>query len=144
MANVQSINSAGLSIVKTFEGLSLTPYLCPAGWWTIGFGHLVKEDTPKVVTQEEAESYLERDIHGAELAVLRLVRPLSENQFSALVSFTFNLGSGALQRSTLRAMVNREEYDDAAEQFGLWVYGGGRKLPGLIRRRAAEELLFRS
>lgn len=136
-------NAAGLRIIKAFEGFSATKYLCPAGYWTIGFGHLVSENEAAVVTVEEAESLLREDVRLAERAVARLVTvPLSSNQFSALVSFTFNLGAGALQRSTLRAMLNREEYEDAEGQFQYWVYGGGRKLPGLVRRRAAEQLLF--
>ena len=81
----------------------------------------------------------------AERAVLRLITvPLSDGQFDALVSFTFNLGSGALQRSTLRRKVNRQEYEDAALEFGKWVWAGGRRLKGLINRRKAEAALFLS
>jgi lysozyme len=80
----------------------------------------------------------------AEQAVCRLVKvPLTDGQFDALVSFTFNLGSGALQRSTLRRKVNREEHEEVPREFLRWVWAGGRKLKGLVRRRAAEADLYR-
>ena len=90
-----------------------------------------------------AEGLLRRDVETAEKAVLRLIHvPLSDGQFSALVSFAFNLGPGALQRSTLRRKVNREEYDAAPAEFRRWVWAGGRNLKGLMQRREAEALLY--
>ena len=81
----------------------------------------------------------------AERAVLRLIKvPLTDGQFDALVSFTFNLGSGALQRSTLRRKVNREEHEEVPAEFLRWVWAGGRKLRGLVRRRAAESVLYQT
>ena len=91
------------------------------------------------ITPEAGEALLIKHVAYAEQAVLRLVSvPLTDGQFDALVSFTFNLGGGALQRSTLRRKVNREEHQDVPEQFLRWVWAGGRRLRGLVRRREAE------
>ncbi|NET71560.1 MAG: lysozyme [Sphaerospermopsis sp. SIO1G2] len=91
------------------------------------------------ISREAGEALLIKDVQAAERAVLRLIDvPLTDGQFDALVSFTFNLGGGALQRSTLRRKVNREEHQEVPVQFMRWVWAGGRKLRGLIRRREAE------
>lgn len=138
------VNEAGLNLIKAFEGFAETPYLDAAGLPTIGYGHLIKpEERFDVVSRAEAENMLQIDIQVAAKAVGRLINvPLTENQFAALVSFTFNLGSAALQRSTLRQCVNREEHEDAAQEFMRWVWVGGRKLKGLIFRRRAEVELY--
>ncbi|MBF0171660.1 MAG: lysozyme [Nitrospinae bacterium] len=144
---MRHITEEGLNLIKRFEGFSLTVYICPAGWPTIGYGHVVRqgETFEEPISRLEAEELLRRDVAWAEQAVLRLVdTPLSDGQFDALVSFTFNLGSGALQRSTLRRKVNREEHEDVPREFLRWVWAGGRKLKGLIRRREAEGLLYQS
>lgn len=140
------LGARGLALVKAFEGLRLTAYRCPAGVWTVGYGstgpHVAPDTT---VSAAEAEALLLLDLQRFQSAVARLVRaPLTEGQYDAVVSFTFNLGEGALQASTLRAMLNRGEYAGAADQFGRWVLAGGVKLPGLVRRRAAERALFLS
>lgn len=97
------------------------------------------------ITKLEAERLLRKDVCFAERAVLRLIKvPLSDGQFDALVSFTFNLGSGSLQRSTLRRKLNRAEYDSIPNELMRWVNAGGRRLKGLVRRRAAEAELFLS
>jgi lysozyme len=139
----------GLALIKRFEGFSPTPYLCPDGWWTIGWGAIHGLDGKPVtavtptVTEEEAETLLMRDVTVAERAVLRLITvPLNDGRFDALTSFAFNLGGGALQRSTLRRKVNREEHADVPDEFRKWVWGGGRKLPGLVRRRQVEAGLY--
>lgn len=132
-------------MIKDFEQFSTTPYICPAGYWTIAFGHLIRKgEVFTSVTEEEGEAILEKDLYTAERAVLRLISvPLSDSQFDALVSFVFNLGSGALQSSTLRMKINRGEYSaEVAVQFMRWVYAGGRKLNGLIRRRRAEADMY--
>ena len=113
----------------------------------MGYGHVVKN--PKMfthaITEEQASDILASDVQIAERAVARLIRvPLIDGQFDALVSWTFNLGAGALQSSTLRRVVNREEHAEVPRQLMRWVYGGGRKLPGLMRRRAAEAVLSQS
>lgn len=137
------ISDKGLGIITHFEGLSAKPYVCPAGYLTIGYGHLVKENSPHFVTKAQALELLKHDVAIAEQAVKRLISaPLTQYQFDALVSFTFNVGAGALQRSSLRACANRGDFFGASEQFLRWVYGGGRKLKGLILRRNAEKMLF--
>ncbi len=95
------------------------------------------------ISKGEAEALLIKDVQTAESAVLRLIRvPLTDGQFDALVSFTFNLGSGVLQRSTLRRKVNREEHAEVPDQLMRWVWAGGRRLRGLVRRREAEVGLY--
>lgn len=134
----------GLRLIQYFEGLTLVPYRCPAGYLTVGYGHrLMPTERIAPITQETAEAMLTRDVRLSEASVAALVPvPLNQEQFDALVSFTFNLGSGALQRSRLRQKILRGEMDAAVQEFFRWVYAKGRKLPGLIRRRAAEARLF--
>jgi lysozyme len=92
-----------------------------------------------------AQALLSKDVWSAERSVLRLIKvPLTDGQFDALVSFTFNLGGGALQRSTLRRKVNREEHGEVPEQLMRWVWAGGKRLRGLSRRRKAEAALYMS
>lgn len=138
------INQAGIELIKEFEGFSDKAYKCPGDKWTIGYGHVLKygkcED---VITKEQAEVLLHRDVADAENAVKRLVQVrLNANQFSALVSFTFNLGAGNLGRSTLLRKLNARDYEGAADEFGRWVYANKRKLKGLVKRREAEKQLF--
>lgn len=137
---MRHITQEGLDLIKQFEGFSPTIYICPAGYPTIGYGHLVRSgETYTEITEGEAEELLREDVESAERAVLRLIDvPLTDGQFDALVSFTFNLGSGALQRSTLRRKVNRQEHSEVPEQLIRWVWAGGRKLNGLVKRRCAE------
>ena len=146
---MRHINERGIETVKSFEGFSLKPYLCPAKVWTIGYGSTTGSDGGPVdpdmepISEVHADALLGRDLETSERWVSRLSKePLSENQFSALVSFTFNAGCGALQRSTLRMKLNRGEYLGAADEFPKWRRAGGRILAGLVRRRAAERVLF--
>ena len=134
---------AGLELIKHFEGLRLEAYLCPAGVWTIGYGSTRGVIESMTITETEAEAMLRRDLLTAERSVLRLVNvPLTHNQFDALVSFTFNLGGGALQRSTLRRKVNREDHEDVPAELLKWNRAGGKISRGLIRRRQAEAELY--
>jgi lysozyme len=146
-----AVNQATLELIREFEGLRTSAYPDPAHGWrvpTIGIGHTSAAGPPEVymgltITEEEAYDILSRDLAGVEDQVRKLVRvPLNENQFGALVSFTFNLGAGNLQRSTLLKKLNKGNYEGAAAEFGKWVYAGGEKLNGLVRRREAERLLF--
>ena len=142
---MRHITQNGIDLIKRFEGFSRTVYFCPAGYPTIGYGHVVKphEDFSAGIDEAQAEELLRQDAAIAEQAVLRLINvPLTDCQFDALVSFTYNLGGGALQRSTLRRKINREEHTDVPGQFMRWVWAGGRKLKGLIRRREAEADLY--
>lgn len=144
---MRHITQDGIDLIKRFEGFSPTVYICPAGYPTIGYGHLVREAEryEQGITEAEAEELLRRDVHAAENAVLRLIDvPLTDGQFDALVSFTFNLGAGALQRSTLRRKVNRQAHGEVPKQFMRWVCAGGQKLNGLIKRRSCESQIYNS
>jgi lysozyme len=139
------ITQNSIDIIKRFEGFSSTVYICPAGYPTIGYGHVVldHEDFSKGVSKRQAEILLRKDAQIAERAVLRLITvPLTDGQFDALVSFTYNLGGGALQRSTLRRVINRGDHYDVPRQLMRWVWADGKKLKGLIRRREAEADLY--
>ena len=137
------------NLARTFEGLRLEPYRDAAGYWTVGYGHLLSRDKTKgasdfsPITHKEAEALLASDLVKASNSVVNLCPvPLTEGQFSALIDFTFNLGGGNLEASTLRHLINRGEMMEATEQFGRWVYAGSVKLIGLVRRRAEEARLF--
>lgn len=135
-------------MVKRFEGKYLEAYVCPAGVWTIGYGHTGMVDGAPIaagmkITEEKAEELLHLDMEKFERAVTRLVQvSYNQNQFDALVSFAFNCGEGALQKSTLLRKLNAGDYLGAAGEFARWNKGGGKVLPGLTKRRAAEKELF--
>lgn len=144
---MRHITSNGLKLIKRFEGFSAKAYLDSAGFPTIGFGHLIKPHEKyllkNTITAAQAEELLIQDIAVAENAVARLISvPLTDNQFDALVSFTFNLGGGTLQRSTLRAKLNRQEYWCVPAELMRYVYAGDKKISGLVMRRMAEVELF--
>jgi lysozyme len=146
MTDIKQIGKAGLDLVKSFEGLKLRAYLCPAKVWTIGYGSTGPHVTPgKVITEAQANDLLQDDLDRFEKAVTRLVTvPLTQNQYDALVSFAFNVGISALERSTLLKRVNAKLFDQARAEFAKWNRAGGRPLAGLTRRRAAEAALFGS
>ena len=136
---------SGIDIIKKFEGCELEAYLCPAGKPTIGYGHTYGVKLGRTITQAQANILLEQDYQDALNGVEELVKvPLTENQLGALTSFVFNLGRGKLIGSTLRKKLNQGDYKGAAEEFDKWVFAGGKKLNGLIARRAAEKELFLS
>ena len=146
---------AAIDLAKRFEGferkvkrgteITAIPYICPAGFWTIGYGHLC-EPTHPPITEVEAENYLASDLQTALAATLRYCPVLAtepEGRLAAIVDFTFNLGAGRLQTSTLRRRVNQRDWQQAGVELRRWIYGGGRVLPGLIARRTREvELLL--
>ncbi|MGR2678743.1 lysozyme [Chromobacterium haemolyticum] len=134
----------GIKLIQQFEGLRLKAYQDAVGVWTIGYGHTGPDVTPGlVITQAQADALLARDLSRFESGVTRLVQvPLNQNQFDALVCFSFNLGLGALQGSTLLRLLNAGDYAGAAAQFPRWNKAGGKVLPGLTRRRVAEQALF--
>lgn len=148
----RAINDLGLELVKEFEGLHqrisgdpnhVRAYLDPVGIPTIGYGHTAGVHMGQIITITQANVFLEQDLQGCARAVSRLVKvELNDNQFSALVSFTFNLGAGNLGKSTLLKRVNERRFTDAANEFLKWVKAGGKTLPGLVRRRKAERALF--
>lgn len=141
--HANALSAQGLELIKGFEGLRLNAYQDSAGVWTIGYGHTGGVRPGDRITQAEAEAYLRQDTGWAQQAVRDLVRvPLSQGQFDALTSFTFNLGRGALEGSTLLRKLNAGDYAGAQAEFGRWVHAGGEVLQGLVRRRAAEGDLF--
>ena len=136
---------AGVDFIKGWEKYKDHIYPDASGVPTIYYGHVVLPGESFNGTALEGVMILRKDLLIAESAVARLIKaPLTPNMHAALVSFTFNLGGGALQRSALRARLNRGEYEWAAAQFGRWIYDNGVRLKGLVRRRAAERVLFLS
>lgn len=131
-------------VIKEFEGLRLEAYLCPAGKWTIGYGHTGSDVWPGlVITKEWAEWLLEEDLKRFEANVSGYVTvDLTQDQFDALVSFTYNVGAEAFKNSTLLKKLNAEEYEEAADQFLRWNKSNGKVLAGLTNRRKKERALF--
>jgi lysozyme len=166
------LSKAGADLMHRFEGCRNKPYLCPAHIWTIGYGHvlyqeqiklpmarvegkevpMIRKDMPlkpednRVWSKEEIEKLFADDVASFERGVLRLVPGVAGRQgaFDALVSISFNFGLGNLQRSTIRMKANRGDWEGAAEAFMAWTKGGGKVLPGLVKRREAEIALFLS
>jgi GH24 family phage-related lysozyme (muramidase) len=142
-ATTDRINQAGLDMIKQFEGFRPNAYICPAGKPTIGYGSTLGVRMGDRITLPEAEALLRREVLRYEKGVRDAVKvPLTSNQFSALVSFTYNVGVGNFQGSTLLKLLNQGNYQGAADQLLLWNKGGGRVLQGLVNRRQAERALF--
>ena len=139
----------GLALIKKFEGLRLDAYLCPAGVWTIGYGHTDAAGPPRVVpglkiTASDANDILRRDLRKYELAVDEAVIVfLLQHQFDALVSLCYNIGPPNFQRSSLVRKLNRGEYDAIPAEFMKWNKVRGKEVSGLTRRRRAEAALWR-
>ena len=165
------LSHAGAELMHRYEGCRNRPYLCPAHIWTIGYGHVlyqqqirlpmvkkegesvqIRKEFPlaegdnRVWSKEEINALFATDVSTFERGVLRLVPGVVGRQgvFDALVSFAFNAGLGNLQRSQIRIRANRGEWEAAAESLMDWTKGGGRVLPGLVKRREAEKALFLS
>ena len=166
------LSRAGADLMHRYEGFRNRPYLCPAHVWTIGYGHvlyqeqirlpivrteakpaaMIRQEYPlkpednRVWTKQEINELFAQDVATFERGVLRLVPRCVGRQgsFDALVSISFNFGLGNLQRSTIRMKANRGDWEGAAEAFMAWTKGGGRVLPGLVRRRKDERALFLS
>jgi lysozyme len=137
------INDDGIALIKNYEGLHLTPYLCAARVWTIGYGHTRTVRSGMTITPDQADQLLGEDLRLMERAVQRLVTvPLNDNQFSALVSFTFNVGIANFERSTLLKLLNRGWYEQVPAQLMRWNRASGEEMGGLSRRRAAEGRLW--
>ena len=146
---MRHISRQGLDLICRFEGFSPIIYMCPAGYPTIGYGHLIteanKEQFLDGVDEDEALDLLRQDVAVAERAVLRLITvPLTQGQFDALASFVFNVGPAAFGNSTLLRLLNAGDATGAAAQFRRWNRGADGVLPGLVVRRAAERTLFLS
>lgn len=149
------VPEAAIILAKRFEGFhrvpkvdtqrSAHPYICPAGYWTIGYGHLCDASHPPI-TRVEAELYLAQDLEAALRATLRLCPMLAierEERIAAIVDFTFNLGSGRLQMSTLRRRINERDWSAGVQELSKWIYGAGKVLPGLVLRREMEASLLK-
>ena len=147
------VPQAAVDLAKRFEGFHRVPksdpgrahpYVCPAGFWTIGYGHLCDPTHPPI-SVAEGEAYLARDLVTALDATLRYCPVLAtepEGRLAAIVDFTFNLGAGRLQASTLRRRINQRDWSGTSQELSRWVYGGGKVLPGLVLRREAESTLL--
>lgn len=152
-AVVIEVPQAAINLAKRFEGFHRVPrmdperahpYICPAGYWTIGYGHLCDPKHPPIA-EAEAVVYLARDLQTALAATLRYCPVLvtePEVRLAAIVDFTFNLGAGRLQTSTLRRRINQHDWVAAGHELRRWIYGGGKVLPGLVARREAEVALL--
>ncbi len=140
------ISEKGLELIKLYEGFCPTPYLCPAGKLTIGYGHVIvsgEKFLDGIIAREKAEILLKQDVSMAEDVVTDLVIiGLLQNQFDALVSFVYNVGSKAFEKSTLLRLLNKNKLELATGQFSKWIFAGGVAQKGLIRRRDAEKLMF--
>ena len=138
------LSPIGLAMLKTFEALRLKAYQDVKGVWTIGYGHTGPEVVPSLIwTQPQALVALDEDVSWAVKAVGDSVKvPLLQNQFDALVSFTFNVGPSAFKGSTLLIVLNEADFVGAGEQFGKWVYAGDLISSGLVNRRKAEAAMF--
>jgi lysozyme len=153
---VIEVPKAAIELAKRFEGferrvkrgieITAVPYICPAGFWTISYGHLC-DPKHQPISEADAEDYLAGDLQTALAATLRYCPVLAaepEERLAAIVDFTFNLGPGRLQTSTLRRRINQRDWAAAATELSRWVYGSGKVLPGLVARRAAESAMLGS
>jgi len=150
---VTGVPKTAIELAKRFEGFHRVPkidpsrahpYICPAGYWTIGYGHLCDPKHPPI-TEAEAERYLADDLQTALSATLRYCPVLATEpveRLAAIIDFTFNLGAGRLQTSTLRRRVNQRDWIAAGQELRRWINGGGKVLPGLVTRREAEVALL--
>ena len=147
---MRPVNKAGIDLIKSFEGLFLKPYLDPIKIPTIGYGTIKYPNGKAVtmqdpaITEDQATEYLMHEVEMKASSVEKMVKvPLNDNEYAALVSFSYNVGSGALQSSTLLKMLNAGADKQAvADQFLRWNKAGGKELAGLTRRRQAERSLF--
>ena len=133
----------GIALIKEFEGLRLKAYKCPGGVWTIGYGHTAGVKPGMLISKAQAEEYLKADLIAFERYLNGLGLALNQNQFDALVSFIYNVGTGNFSNSTLLRKVRANPQENSImDEFLRWVYSKGRVLPGLQRRRLAEMKLY--
>ncbi len=136
-------SAEGIALIKKFEGCELEAYQCSAGVWTIGYGHTKDVEEGDTISKDQAEEMLVEELHEYENYVNEYVNvALSQNQFDALVSWVYNLGSSNLHASTMLKVLNSGDYEGVPAQIKRWNKAGGKVLQGLIRRREAEALLF--
>ena len=141
-------SNQGRALIRMFESFSATPYRCPAGAWTIGFGCVIGNDEVAYyqkhpVSKRQAIELFDSRIETFEDGLAELIKvPVKQHQWDALVSLVFNIGVYAFGNSTLLRRLNKADYADAAKEFSRWVYSNGRVLRGLVRRRTREQILF--
>lgn len=145
-----SVSNKGVDLICEFEGKRLVAYDDGVGVWTIGFGTIkypngVRVKKGDTCTLDQAKEYMRHDLIEFEHTVNSSVKvPLNQNQFDALVSLAYNIGSSAFKSSTLVKKLNTGDYQGAADQFNVWVNAGGKRMQGLVNRRDREKLLFLS
>lgn len=144
MFNGMTYSKTGIQLTEQFEGCRLTAYQDQVGRWTIGYGHTAGVKPGDTCSMQQAEVMLYADIAWAVTFVNHVVTipSLTQGEFDALVDFTFNLGSGSLQHSSLLSLVNQGNFEAAAQEFDKWDHAGGQVVAGLLRRRQAEENEF--
>jgi lysozyme len=144
------VSDEGIKLIKHFEGIHKKPYVCPAGYWTVGVGHLISRNAKlpsswnRTFSSGEIDDLLRADLQRFELGVLRLLRPMQPTQsvFDSVVSFSFNLGLGTFQRSSVRSALLRGDKKRAGKVLLKYCRAGGKILLGLVRRREAEYALL--
>lgn len=140
---MMTYSKTGIALTERFEGCRRLAYQDSVGRWTIGYGHTFNVCEGDTCTDAEAEAWLVGDYAWAEKAVNRLVTTeLTQGEFDALTDFTFNLGVGSLEHSTLLRLVDSRQFAAAALEFPKWAHAGGVEVAGLLRRRVAEQALF--
>lgn len=140
---LMKISQKGIDLIKKFEGCKLYAYKDSVGVWTIGWGNTSHAKAGMSITQQQAEDFLKQDLEPAEKKLNGMCINFKQNQFDALCSFIFNLGSGNFDSSTLRKKIIAKASDEEiASEFVRWVNAGGKPLLGLKRRRAAEANMF--
>lgn len=138
-------SKSGLVLTESFEGCRLIAYQDQVGRWTIGYGHTSLVCEGQNCTQKQAELWLIQDVAWAERCVNEhITTELTQGEFDALVDFTFNLGIGSFQHSSLLNLVNERQFASAAKEFEKWDHAGGKEVAGLLRRRLAEKAEFMS
>ena len=144
---IETISAAteAAKLIKKYEGCKLQAYQCPAGIWTIGYGHTKGVKEGDVWTQEQADTALMQEIEEYGNGVLQVCPTLADypNRLAACISLAYNIGPGNFAGSSVAKYIRRGEYRAAADAFGMWVYAGKQKLQGLVNRRQAERTVFR-
>ena len=131
-----------IAVIKKFEGLRLKAYKCPAGVYTIGYGHTENVNADSEISELMADQILRKDLKKFEQAINDMDLPLLQCEFDALVSFVFNVGIGNFNKSTLKKLLLQKKFFYAAKEFDKWVFANGKKLPGLQNRRNKERKIF--
>ena len=142
MCDNLKISESMIAVIKKFEGLRLKAYKCPAGVYTIGYGHTENVFADSEISELMADQILRKDLQKFEQTINDLDLPLLQCEFDALVSFVFNVGIGNFNKSTLKKLLSQKKFFYAAKEFDKWVFAGGKKLPGLQNRRNKERKIF--